>query len=238
VEPLALDWYNACLPPEAAASAIPPQSPAGATALVLLVGNSAAIWRPFVAACAADPSLLASLHPLETYMERCIDNSLLPILASLGPRRLFWSHSQATLAGGKRGFVAMQRMAECCGMAYLDHTSHLSMHPSFGPWFSLRCCIILDSVRWEASPPPPLPCPLTPAQHANVKTAAEAAFGRADGDSALLEIGDVRTGWELWLAVRIAAAPGHAHKYNQQQILYHYTGNRDILRAAAAAMSV
>jgi hypothetical protein len=42
--------------------------------------------------------------------------------------------------------VALQRMAHHSGLAYLDHVSHLCLHPRFGPWFSLRC---VSGAGWQ-----------------------------------------------------------------------------------------
>lgn len=233
-------------------------------ALTLLIGNSKAIWPKFLAYCASDTSILDHPHPLNAYIERSINAALeifLPLMSSSSSQnqlyKIYWSHSTANLRGGE-GFVAMQRMAECSGLAFLDHTSHLSFHPKFGPWFSLRCAIVFSGdVGSSASPlggsldtftkvltkPTPLRCPLDDATMDAVKSAAVIAFSASQNDANKEEDGvvavekkdlpgmkDVRAGWEKWLAVRDAAAPGHPYRYSRDQILYHYTGNRDLLR--------
>lgn len=238
VQPLELDWYNRCLPDTAHSSRIPALEPAGSAALTLLIGNSAALWEPFLAACEADSAILNDPHPLECYIERSIEAAIALLMQSNLSFRLFWSHSMAELESGK-GFVAMQRMAECSGLAYLDHTSHLSMHPKYGPWFSLRCAVVIDNVSYtNAQQPEPLPCPLSEMASINVKAAADLAFSRRQGGGDVPEMVDVRAGWELWLAVRDAAEPGHPQKYCRDQVLYHYTGDRNLIKTLVKKRSV
>ncbi len=267
VQPLSLIWYNECLPEHARASQIPlpPSTTATATtsennddALTLLIGNSKAIWPKFLACCASDPSILNHTHPLNAYIERSIDTALetaaffspLPSssvssspLSSHEQYKIYWSHTTANLRGGE-GFVAMQRMAECAGLAYLDHTCHLSFHPTYGPWFSLRCAIVFSnklgnldcSLEMLRRKPTPLPCPLSEETMLEVKAAAEVAFSSNDDETMkekLPGMKDVRAGWEKWLAVRDTAAPGHPYRYSNDQILYHYTGDRKLLRELA-----
>jgi len=266
VQPLALSWYNNCLPEHALASQIPILPPPTEysnpkdDALTIIIGNSKALWPKFLECCASDP------HPLNTYIERSINAALAQsFLAELPPPpssnssssplcdnyKIYWSHRTAKLRGGE-GFVAMQRMAECCALAYLDHTCHLSFHPTFGPWFSLRCAIVFYngvgtaqgfsfdgvSTGFLTQQPAPLTCPLDKETMLNVQAAAAVAFSSkrkennnnvdaAGGD--LPEMNDVRAGWEKWLAVRDAAAPGHPYRYSKEQILYHYTGDRQLL---------
>ena len=230
VQPLSLDWYNSCLPETASTSRIPRRDPAGSKALTILIGNSAAIWEPFLTACATDSSILYDPNPLETYIERKIQ-PVLDVLVRNHPCRLFWSHSMADLEGG-RGFVAMQRMAECSGLAYLDHMSHLSMHPEYGPWFSLRCALVIDDVAYaDVLQPEPVACPLDDLTSKNVRAAADLAHRRRKNDGNVPEMEDVRAGWELWLAVRDAATPAHPQRYCADQVLYHYTGDRNLLKA-------
>lgn len=66
--------YNNSLPVELGAR-IPARGSAGQAALAVLVGNSRALWEPFLEAVAAD-SLLQHDNPLEVYMERCLTRSL------------------------------------------------------------------------------------------------------------------------------------------------------------------
>jgi methylmalonic aciduria homocystinuria type C protein len=258
VQPLALSWYNGCLPEHALASQILPATlkQNSDDALTLLVGNSKALWPKFLAFCASDPWILDIPHPLNRYIERSVITALDQVFipAVLPPSStssstsslseyysIYWSHETAKNLRGGEGYVAMQRMAECSGLAFLDHTSHLSFHPKLGPWFSLRCAVVIYGVSTDLlTKPTPLSCMLDDETMANVKAAAKIAFtsteeinkgGVGTGeDETLPEIKDVRKGWKKWLAVRDASAPEHPYRYSDEQILYHYTGNRQLLR--------
>lgn len=64
--------------------------------------------------------------------------------------RIFFSHDQSA-GQGTHGFVAMQRLAEVTGCAYNDHTSHLSLHPRYGPWFALEALIVFDGITYTGT---------------------------------------------------------------------------------------
>ena len=63
--------------------------------------------------------------------------------------RIYWSHQRTPDLEGGGEHVAFQRMAHAAGLAFLDEDSHLCIHPRFGPWFSLRCCIIFDEIPYN-----------------------------------------------------------------------------------------
>lgn len=66
--------YNHSIPPELGAC-IPARGAAGDAALCVLVGNSRALWEPFLDACATD-DLLESENPLDVYLQRAVCGSL------------------------------------------------------------------------------------------------------------------------------------------------------------------
>ena len=66
--------YNSSLPVELGAR-IPARGAAGQAALAVLVGNSRALWEPFLQAVAAD-NLLQYDNPLEVYLDRQVSASL------------------------------------------------------------------------------------------------------------------------------------------------------------------
>jgi hypothetical protein len=119
------------------------------------VANSRALWEAFLQALAANPDLLAADHPLEEYLEAAV-GAALAAAAPGRPARLYWSHRRAADlepppgGGAASEHVALQRMAHHSGLAFLDHGSHLCLHPRYGPWFSLRCAIILDDTPYRA----------------------------------------------------------------------------------------
>jgi len=86
----------------------------------VLVGNSRALWAPFVAA--ADR---AHPHPLQRYTETVVGRAL-------AGRTIYYAHR--TYGGA---YLPFQRLAVAAGLAALAPT-HLLVHPIYGPWFALR----------------------------------------------------------------------------------------------------
>lgn len=254
VDPLCVDWYNNCLPQNAISSRIPLCPSAKSNALVVLVGNSKHLWPKFLHACAQKEShLVEDAHPLEKYLEQSVGEIVADLVQVTNTTiRVYWSHSMAELEGGV-AYVAFQRMAQAAGIAWLDETSHLSYHSVYGPWLSLRCCLVFDDIPAFDSvdnsksaslltpPPRELTNPLSEDAQKNVQLAAKkaisAAHSKREGnnsgdDDFQLQIQDVNESWKYWLAIRDAADSGNPHpfRYCGDQILYHYTRNRDHLR--------
>lgn len=97
----------------------------------------------------------------------------------------------------------VQRLAEAVGLATLS-PSHLAIHPDHGPWWALRAVVVVDAEppvsrrRVDLCSPCDKPC-MRPFAHA-----------QNSGD------------WRAWLAVRDACPVGHASRYSDEQVLYHY----------------
>lgn len=162
----------------------------------LLVGNTRALWPPFVAARAADPALAADPNPLQRYTERCVE------AARPAGARVYYAHQRY---GG--AFVPFQRLAVATGLGALA-PSHLVIHPEHGPWFALRAVIVAPG-----APPVPPPSPIARACRCDAPCHdALAAATAARGPDA----------WRAWLAVRDACTL-RAHRYSDDQIRYHYT---------------
>lgn len=172
VTPLALGWYNSSLPVELGAR-IPARGAAGQAALAVLVGNSRALWEPFLQAVAAD-NLLQYDNPLEVYLDRQVSASL-AVCASGLRHRIYWSHQRTPDLEGGGEHVAFQRMAHAAGLAFLDEDSHLCIHPRFGTWFSLRCCIIFDEIPYNQPKPAELANPVPQATRQYVRMALHTA---------------------------------------------------------------
>ena len=136
VAPLRLRWYNDIAPPSAK---IAPGGRRGDDALVILVGNSRALWPAFCAAHDADPEVGDAEDPVDTYVARQVDRAITPHAVA---HRTFYAHE--TKPGR---LVAVQRMAHVAGVAHLDERCHLSIHPTLGPWFALRAVVVLDDVE-------------------------------------------------------------------------------------------
>lgn len=204
---LRAEWYHALAPP---GYELPLFDLRGAE-LVVLLGNSAALWPAFVAALRAEPRRLDASEPVDDYVTERVGAALAAHVAPLGWR---WQLRWAWEPPPRR--IAMQRLAEAARLAWLA-PCHLAIHPTFGPWFALRAAIVFD--RAGPSAPPPAPPPCDACAHACVPAAAAAAARPTD--------------WRAWLALREACPTGRAHRYDPVQTEYHYTKNRALLRALA-----
>ncbi len=183
-------------------------SPASDVAIVeparpvgVLVGNTRALWPIFLAARRADPALLASPVPIQRYTEQTID----AIAAAHGGRALY---SHRTYDGA---FAPFQRIAVAAGLGSLAPTG-LLIHPTFGPWFALRAIILVAGE-------PPVNQPARPACECGAPCTEALARALAS-----------RNDWRAWLAVRDACPVGRAYRYDDDQLRYHYTKDRSLLR--------
>lgn len=68
--------------------------------------------------------------------------------------RIYWSHAPSDDLVGGPGFLPLQRLADCIGLAYLDPISHLCLHPKFGPWLSMRAVLVFDGVTYTGAQGP------------------------------------------------------------------------------------
>lgn len=129
--------------------------------LGILIGNTRALWPPFVAAM-RDPALAAEANPLERYTERTIE-------AAYPDARIYYAHRRYDGA-----FLPFQRLAVATGLGALA-PSQLVIHPVFGPWFALRAIAIVRGT------PPPVRLPI--AKPCRCEAACEDALARARGST-------------------------------------------------------
>ena len=207
VAPLSLSWYNSSAPPSAS---LPPSGAFGSSALVLLVGNTAALWPAFLRAHDKDPCVGEADDPLDSYVSGSISGALLG-WERLAPR-VFLEHG--VLEGGGR--IAIQRMASAAGLAHLDEGCRLAVHPTYGPWIALRAAVVFDGVRGPGERPaePEDPFEGEGGKRRRVDEAFKEAVGGGD---------DEGQRWRRWVKVRDAFSEGkHPHRYCDEQVLYHY----------------
>jgi len=223
VQPLQVGWYN-----ELVTGTLKLEDFGSASHLAIVIGNTRALWPKFLSALRREPELLAASHPLQSYTEQSISR----VVSLLGlPVSVRWSH-----AGGT-GLVAMQRLAQAAGLAYLAE-SQLSVHPTYGPWIALRAALSF------ALPGPPGPAPQLRHPCAGCGDRCRPAFERAlrasqggGGSAGVTPAVTVEPSWLLWLACRDACPTGREHRYDEEQIRYHYLKDRTQLRQACEALS-
>ncbi|MCG8418243.1 MAG: hypothetical protein MJE77_09910 [Proteobacteria bacterium] len=180
--------------------------------LAILIGNSRALWPHLVEALRTDRDLRASEHPVDDYCDRVVRSAQEAIAR---PSRAFPAHWR-----GQR-MVAMQRLAEISGLAALS-SCHLSVHRQFGPWIALRAVIVVDCDGPGEVRPIRQPCVCD--EHCTPAFQRALAAASAESDQV-----DLDKHWRLWVSVRDACPIGRAHRYDDEQIRYHYTKDRERL---------
>ena len=184
-------------------------------ALAILVGNTRRLWPVFRAALAEDPSRREVAHPLDRYVTESVTDAA----STTGVHHeLRWAHTMLPHP------IPIQRMAQQIGLAALS-PSHLSVHPTFGPWIALRAVAVFDvAVPAPAERPSIEPC-------VSCAKPCVAALEKALGAAGPRPLDEIHIGsdWERWLAVRDACPVGISHRYSDDQIAYHYTKSAKLL---------
>lgn len=194
-----------------------PEAPSGPSRAVVLVGNSRAVWAPFTATLAAEPARRVEAHPFDRWTSEVLRRVVVGVV---GPHVAF--DLRFAFEGGVRAFSA-QHLAQACGLACLGPAG-LAVHPTLGPWFSLRAAIVCALPGREAPAPTPLceRCADKPCLQALATATAE----RPVSD---LAHAAVRERWRAWLAVRDACPIGRDRRYGDAQIRWHYAHDRAAL---------
>jgi cyanocobalamin reductase (cyanide-eliminating) / alkylcobalamin dealkylase len=178
--------------------------PGGAADTVAVVGNTAALWPHIDRYVMGSPNQVE--HPVDNYVEAVVRDAVAGLPEATEVR---FSHEPPPRR------IAIQRLAHLAGLAWLS-PSHLCVHPEFGPWIALRAAIVLDTPYTgpETEPAPPCDC----ATHCLPMLESALELGEpANGD-------ELAERWRAWLAVRDACPVGRRHRYPDEQIRYHYTG--------------
>jgi cyanocobalamin reductase (cyanide-eliminating) / alkylcobalamin dealkylase len=211
VHPFRLDWFNRRVEPSL-------RLPDGnrPEALGLLVGNTRHLWPVFTAAVRARPELLASDHPLDSYVEDALGGAVARRVAERYV--IWWAHRMAPAA------IPIQQIAQASGLAHLS-PSHLSVHRLYGPWIALRAVVVVDA----EGPPgegPRAYDPCTVCSKPCIEPFQRAVRGGDAGD-------EVEQNWKSWAVIREVCPEGRAYRYGDEQLEYHYNKNPKLLRSIA-----
>ncbi|MCU1361675.1 MAG: hypothetical protein JWN99_2964 [Ilumatobacteraceae bacterium] len=174
--------------------------------LVMVIGNTRVMW-PHV-----DRFVLSSTDaltdPVDTYVQQVVTAATDDVDDVID---IVFSHEPPPRR------IAIQRLAHIAGLAWLS-PSHLCIHPTFGPWMALRAAVVLDRPAPADRAPIQPPCDCS--THCLPRLAQALAAGEPTNAPQLVEH------WRLWLAMRDACPVGRQHRYDDEQIVYHYIGQR------------
>ena len=223
IHPFAVQPYNDAVAAKTAGTSkkIPPLPTFGRkrTAAVLL-GHSNRMWPLFVDHLKAHPADVELDHPLDTFLSAVIQPAVDDV-TRLGAVSVDLRLSSDV--GNK--FVDLGCVAQVSGLAYYNDALHLSLHPTFGPWFAMRAVLVVDvdfDEQWVQVPSSTNPIEDLEGEISSQYEALKAAGG----------IENWRCHWREWANLRKLGGRGvdEAYVYSEDQIEYHYTGNRDVLR--------
>lgn len=178
-----------------------------------LVGNTRALWAPFCAWLRASPGRAELPHPLDTYVTEALARAL--AAAAVAPKAI-----HTPWESGAPDFIGLSVAAGLLWKAPCG----LGIHAVHGPWVALRALIVLDVPGDEAVPATPAPaCP----------HCAEGCGPRAQAMRSPATEAEFRARWSEWAALRRACPTGGTSVYGDDQLRYHYTRDRDLLRRLA-----
>lgn len=179
-------------------------------ALALLVGNTKALWQPFLDDCKRNPALKEVADPIDRYVERLIHQTVSKIKT---PSHVRFSHDKGD------GFVSLLHAAKASGFAQIS-PAHIAIHPTYGLWFGMRAVITFDvSPQENETDISAFACNACDAPCRNIL------------DKLLLDKGnswDACT-WQERASVRDACPVGAESRYCETQNYYHYTKDKSVL---------
>lgn len=215
---LSKDWVQLNLP--AWAQARLKNGPTGA----LVVGNTRALWKPFLDSLINDKPLSEQTDPLDKYVEFAVHRAILNAQLDLGEN--VWVGFASTLVPRP---IPIQRLAQRAGLAQVGPAG-LAIHPTFGPWIALRAFILFSQpIRLaHTATTQPSPChgcaqPCVSAFKSAQGLAQFRAHRPSPSDKKVPS--DLSHRARLWLKVRDACPVGTEHRYSLNQISYHYDKN-------------
>jgi cyanocobalamin reductase (cyanide-eliminating) / alkylcobalamin dealkylase len=210
VHPFQVGWYNGQM--RDAARCLPDLG--RASALGLLIGNTREFWPLFCRAHTHFEHLQSEADPVDRYAA----DSVLSALSVLELRWLVrWAHDHEPEP------LPIQRVAWATGLATLS-PSHLSVHPTPGPWIALRAVVIVDVDGPHGEAP-------RSEDHCTgcAKPCVEALQRALQATDTTPDAAAVERNWASWVSVRDACPIGRESRYSDDQIRYHYTKLRQLL---------
>jgi cyanocobalamin reductase (cyanide-eliminating) / alkylcobalamin dealkylase len=224
VKPFNTLTYNKLVKPRPDLIDLPVNSLTGEGLPALLVGNSKVLWPHFLEYFKQHSD---EVNPLDCFVRVTMNRALLESFSEVEVQEIpcFYSDEIAP-----HRLIAFQKLAHACGLARLDESTHLCVHPKFGPWIALRVILILPPDSLLHTPKFGLTITEVSLAEESIDRARllleRALQATCDGD---------KDAWRLWVEVRDCIDVGREYRYSDEQIQYHYTKIRDVLVSRAVA---
>lgn len=234
--PVRPEWYNDLLDEEGLGDLI--RLPTENVSTGYLIGNTRNFWATFVEWCRARYDGRCEdlpLHPVDTYTQESIEQAV----------ESFSEASQVFYAANcsRETIVSMQRVAVVSGFAYHDRNTQLTIHPKYGTWHAYRAVVVFFGEHHGDSallPPARVPNLLSPEEELEALKAMQYALSLTsstiNGDLCQQLHKSVITDKDkaaAWIRIRDCVGLGkQEHRYEENQLLYHYTKDKMYLRNA------
>lgn len=184
--------------------------------LGIVIGNTNALWSRFIQHLASQPeSVLSQGNPLDHYVEAAVTQAIHQCSCLAGAEDDALGTSQPVPASSSRSslqhivrfshhtepgkFVNMLRAAQLSGLAYYSSTTHLCMHPEYGPWFALRAVAVFDTNGPDPSNVSELPCPYPDLEAAAAEQVCRWCCNVPHTAALLLQVCDSVVQQQTWL---------------------------------------
>ncbi|TMW57616.1 hypothetical protein Poli38472_003541 [Pythium oligandrum] len=234
--PLTVESYNQYLEEDTSAASdltrfqLPIVSDALASHLLVLVGNSRAMWGPFLSNVSSELKHSGQIlpNPIDRYVQLHVETTIKDLKRDglIEPIQTYWV---ADTTPGK--MILAQKMALAARVVTRCPPSQLCLHPTLGPWLAFRCALVFpvegihpisNAEEGDAEPMPEQPslCSHDDSMHDLLAAQMADALAQVQPDNP----GVIRPdAWKKWVMPRITIAPSHRLMYSSEQILYHYT---------------
>jgi hypothetical protein len=187
-----------------------------------LVGNSRAVWAPFVSWLRAEPRRAELADPFDTFASTALARACTLLGGDFPPPdRIVFPYER-----GAPDFVGLAVRA---GLLWKG-AGGLGVHPVFGPWVSLRALFVFPAMTASFAPGEPTANACAPCEHCETGCGPAYRALSVPGSEAEFRHGDI---WRGWARARAACPTGAEHRYDADQLEYHYTHDRQILRRLA-----
>ncbi|KAG9405926.1 hypothetical protein AC1031_003843 [Aphanomyces cochlioides] len=214
--PMSVGMYNEVAPDEYKLA-----SPS--TSLLAMIGNTKHLWPYFVDSIDVDniPD-----HPLDEFTIREVTHGLNELETELdvSPDQVYWVHDTA-----KGKMIAAIRMVVASGFASFSNEAHLSVHPTYGPWFGLRAAVVFpcDGPTERVFHEPSI-LELPP----DVSKRTEELYNKALSMPSVVSA----EAKSIWFQLRTGIAPAHPFMYTDAQIRFHYASSAAVRAAILRAV--
>lgn len=195
----------------------------------ILVGNTKYLWPLFINELMSNSNKWKNEpNPLNLYTL----NSINSICDQYFTKNNIQFSVRFTFEMEKDKLISFQRLCHVSNYAFLDTNSYLCIHKEYGPWIALRAFIVLDDdynsnqseqdIKIES-----LNDILSDEEQANVMkqwNEIQNVLFKDDNNK------QIKDSWKYWLKLRDSYNVGKKYRYSDDQILYHYTTDINVLK--------